>query len=146
MSEPQTALEVMRAAIAVSGPPHGMWNHMGMRMIRADEGSTTVRIEIGEHLANINGIVHGGVYATLLDSTLGSTVHTVLPLAARLATVDLTVSYLRSASLEVGELFGVGTVTRRGRRICHASGEVVDAEGKVYATAVGSFLVTQPDA
>lgn len=145
MTERGTALELMRAAVAFSGEPHGMWKHMGMRMIAVDEGTATIRIELGPHLGNINGIVHGGVYATLLDSALGSTVHTVLPIGARLATVDLNVSYLRSARLDEGELFATGRVTRRGRRICHAHGEVTRPDGTVLATGVGSFLVTMPD-
>lgn len=143
MSAEETALEIMRAAIALEGEPHGMWKHMGMRLVAADEGTATIRIELGPHLGNVNGIVHGGVYATLLDSALGSTVHTVLPFGASIATVDLTVSYLRSSRLDDVALFGIGTVTRRGRRICHASGEVVDRSGKVLATGVGSFLVTE---
>ncbi|NLA34181.1 MAG: PaaI family thioesterase, partial [Actinobacteria bacterium] len=76
MSESETALELMRAAIELGGVPHGMWKHMGLRLVAAAEGTASVRLELGPHLGNINGIVHGGAYATLLDSTLGSTVHT----------------------------------------------------------------------
>lgn len=145
MTEHETALELMRAAILLGGEPHGMWKHMGMRLVAADEGSATVRLELGPHLGNINGIVHGGVYATLLDSALGSTVHTVLPFGAAIATIDLTVSYLRPTSLDGHALVGVGVVTRRGRRICHATGEVFDDAGRVVATATGSFLITTAD-
>ena len=46
---------------------------------------------------NINGVVHGGVYATILDTAMGGAVVTMLDEDETTATTSLYVEFLRPA-------------------------------------------------
>ncbi len=59
------------------------------------------------------GSVHGGVAATLLDSSLGCAIHTVLPAGARYTTTDLHVHYVRAMTADDGPR--AGRLARRPR-------------------------------
>ncbi|CAM3654769.1 PaaI family thioesterase [Deinococcus frigens] len=90
------------------------------------------------------GSVHGGVYATLLDSALGCAIHTMLPAGVGYTTLDLAVKYLRPLRLSMGEVRAVATVISVSRQVATATAQIVDGAGKVYATATTTCLVMRP--
>ena len=47
----------------------------------------------------------------------------------------------RPVNVDSGPLICTGRVTRPGRRVAFAEGEVVDNQGKVVASASGSLLI-----
>ncbi len=99
-----------------------------------------VEMTIGPEHLNSLGLVHGGVYASLLDASLGHAVSfCTTPGNARYSTtVSLTTTFLASAS--AGTLIAVGRIDGIEGRVVTASGEVRDADGKLIAVGQGSFL------
>ena len=87
------------------------------------------------------GTVHGGWYATLLDSAVGCAVHTTLPAGVGYTTAELSVNIVRAANLQTGLLRVTGTVIHAGRQLATAEGRIVDAAGKLYAHATTTCLV-----
>jgi uncharacterized protein (TIGR00369 family) len=87
------------------------------------------------------GSVHGGWYATLLDSALGCAVHTTLPVGRGYTTAELGVNIVRAASHKSGPLRAIGTVLHAGRQLATAEARIVDAAGKLYAHATTTCLV-----
>ncbi len=87
------------------------------------------------------GTVHGGWYATLLDSALGCAVHTTLPAGRAYTTAELGVNIVRAASHASGPLRAVGTVLHTGRQLATAEARIVGADGKLYAHATTTCLV-----
>jgi uncharacterized protein (TIGR00369 family) len=87
------------------------------------------------------GSVHGGWYATLLDSALGCAVHTMMPIGRAYTTAELSVNIVRAASSKSGPLRAIGTVVHCGRQLATAEGRIVDADGKLYAHATTTCLV-----
>jgi uncharacterized protein (TIGR00369 family) len=85
--------------------------------------------------------VHGGFAATLLDTALGTSVLTKLPCDTALGTTSLTVFYVRKIDADTGRLTAIGQVLHAGRTTLTAEAKLVDADGKLYAHASGSFLV-----
>ncbi len=94
-----------------------------------------------ESVYNPIGVVHGGLVCTLLDSVIGCAVHTTLPAGVGYTSIGLTVNYLRPVTADSGALTAVGRVTKPGRRVAFADGDVRDAAGRLVATATGSCLV-----
>ncbi|MFC8527444.1 PaaI family thioesterase [Nocardia sp. NPDC057227] len=94
-----------------------------------------------ESAYNPIGLVHGGLVCTLLDSVVGCAVHTTLPAGTGYTSIELKVSYLRPIHGHTGAIRAVGRVTKPGRRIAFAEGEVRDSGGKLLATASSSLLV-----
>ena len=88
---------------------------------------------------NRTGRLHGGVVATLLDTTMGYCgVYAAEPGATRTCvTLTLTVNYVGAAS--EGRLTVEARRTGGGNTIFFAEGEVRDEAGHLIATATGSF-------
>lgn len=87
-------------------------------------------------MSNSRGDVHGGLIATLLDCTLAAATRAHDPGRYGVATIDLTLHYLSPGR---GALVGRAVCERRGRSVCFARGEAVDADGNIVAMATGSF-------
>src|ERR1051326_4014899 len=80
-----------------------------------EEGRVVFRMTPSEHHYNPIGSVHGGVYATLLDSACGCAVQSLLPAGDFYTSLDLSVKFLRGMSKDTGPVECVGTVTHLGR-------------------------------
>ena len=104
------------------------------------EGCGEVELPLGPQHLNSIGVVHGGVYASLLDVALGRAVsYCTVPGNVRYSTtVSLTTTFLASTS--AGTLTAVGRVDGIEGRLVTASGEVRDAGSVLLAVGQGSFL------
>lgn len=115
--------------------------HIGMEFTEVERGKVTFTCHPDESHYNPIGVVHGGLVCTLLDSVLGCAAHSLLPAGMGYTSIDINVSYLRPVTADSGPLVATGRVTKPGRRVTFAEGEVVDAAGKTVATATSSLLV-----
>jgi len=107
---------------------------------RSGPGVVTVRGMVRPRHLNINGVVHGGVYATVLDTAMGGAVVSMLSDGESTATTSLYVEFLRSARLGK-ELVARGEVLRRGRHLAFVEGKLGDGEGKPLAQAHGTWYI-----
>jgi uncharacterized protein (TIGR00369 family) len=139
-------LALMRAVLKgrLPGPPIAAT--MDMRMVEADAGRVVFAIEASGWHYNAIGSVHGGVYATVLDSAAACAVHTTLPAGVGYTSVDLSVKFLRAATRTSGVLRCEGVVVHAGRRTALATAQLTDAAGKLYATATSTCLILRPEA
>jgi uncharacterized protein (TIGR00369 family) len=93
----------------------------------------------GRHL-NINGVVHGGVYATILDTAMGGAVVTTLREDEVTATTSLYVEFLRPAQ-KGATLRARGEVVRRGRHLAFVEGNLYDGDGVRLSQAHGTWYI-----
>ncbi|MDR3349632.1 MAG: PaaI family thioesterase [Acidaminococcales bacterium] len=95
-------------------------------------------LPIKEKHTNIYGAVHGGVFASALDTAMGYACH--LKTRANIVTLNITTSFI--ANCGKGALINVtGRPVHAGRRIVVAEGEARTQEGELLATAQGTFFV-----
>lgn len=87
------------------------------------------------------GSVHGGVYATLLDSACGCAVHSTLAVGEGYTSLDLTVKFLKAVTVDSGRLRAVGTVLQRGRRTALAEAKLYDGRDRLVAHATSSCMI-----
>lgn len=111
----------------------------GMEVDDAVRGEVTIGWEAHPEHLNLQGLVHGGVLATLLDTAMGLAIRTALEPGRRHVTIEMGVHYLRPA--HPGRLRARGTVARIGREIAFAEADVVDGQDRVLARATGTFSV-----
>lgn len=123
-----------------SWPTTGFTRHIGIEALELHEdGSVEATIEVDEDAHfNAGGVVHGGVYTTLLDVVMGSCVVRTLGDDEWCATTQLNTEFQRPAR---GPVRGVGRVDRRGKLTAFCSGEVLDEEDRVVARATGVWAI-----
>ena len=134
-------LEFMRKIAAGELPGAPIAGHFAMDVLKVGPGTVTFRCRPDESHYNPIGMVHGGLVCTLLDSALGCAAHTTLPAGTGYTSIEIKVNYLRAVTADSGPLLCTGRVTKPGRRVTFAEGEVLDNQGKVVATASGSLLI-----
>lgn len=100
----------------------------------------TVTGKVEHRHLNINGVVHGGVYATILDTSMGAAVVSVLGPSETTATTSLYVEFLRAAR-EGETLTARGEVLRRGRHIAFAEGNLYGSDGRRFSQARGTWYI-----
>lgn len=120
----------------------GFHHEVGFRVLpeRSGRGYCTVSGRVERRHLNINGIVHGGVYATILDTAMGGSVVSLLTEEETTATTSLYVEFLR-ASREGEVLTARGEVLRRGRHIAFAEGELLGSRGERLSQARGTWYI-----
>ncbi len=107
---------------------------------RSGPGFCTVAGTVQERHLNINRVVHGGVYATILDTAMGAAVVTTLGEGETTATTSLYIEFLRSARLG-DRLIAKGTILRRGRHLAFVEGTLVDATGRSLGQGHGTWYI-----
>lgn len=90
---------------------------------------------------NLQGGIHGGFCATVLDSVTGAAVHTTVDAGVSFSTIDLNVKMLKA--MKNSETYtAIGEVIRIGRNVLTSEGRIIDKDGKIYAFGSATLLVT----
>ena len=114
-------------------------DHLGFCVTAWETDFARIELPLSGFLMNRQGIPHGGVHATLLDTAMGfAGCFTGDPQIRQMAlTLSLTVNYLGIAGGE--RLIAEGRRTGGGRKTYFAEGQVTDTSGQIVATATGVF-------
>jgi uncharacterized protein (TIGR00369 family) len=131
----------MQAMLAGEIPYPHIADTMDFMLMQVSQGKAVFQGTPQLKHYNPLGSVHGGWYATLLDSAVGCAVHTMMPVGRAYTTAELSVNIVRAASMKSGPLRAIGTVIHCGRQLATAEGKIVDAQGKLYAHATTTCLV-----
>ena len=138
-----SGLDFLRAIATGEVPPPPVVELVGARMVSVDRGSVVFALDPAEFHYNPIGSVHGGIYATLLDTATGCAVHSTLPAGTGYVSLDLAVRFLRPIRIDTGTVTCVGTVVQQGRRTALAEARLVDGAGRLLATATSTCLIQE---
>jgi uncharacterized protein (TIGR00369 family) len=137
----KSGLEVMRALLAGELPAPPISGTLDFMLIEVEHGRAVFQGRPLERHYNPLGSVHGGWFATLLDSALGCSVHAALPAGKSFTTLELKVNMLRALNSKVGLVRAEGRVIHVGGQVATAEARLVDAAGKLYAHGTTTCLV-----
>lgn len=116
---------------------------LGLEMIDVRVDYAAMRIGFREELLQAAGVVHGGVYSSMLDAVVVPAVGSTLERGANFATVDMHVQFMRGNRDE--DMIAEGWVVRRGRTTAFCESEVIAADsGKVLARSVLTYSISEP--
>ena len=136
-----TGLQLMQAMLAGELPYPHIAETMDFALVEVDVGRTVFQgIPQVKHFNPMGG-VHGGWYATLLDSALGCAVHTMMPAGRAYTTAELGVNIVRAAPANTGPLRAIGSVIHCGRQLATAEARIIGPDNKLYAHATTTCLV-----
>ncbi|MBL8328509.1 MAG: PaaI family thioesterase [Rubrivivax sp.] len=141
-----TGLQLMQALMAGELPFASIAQTLDFVLLHVEPGQAIFQGTPSRAHLNPMGTVHGGWYATLLDSALGCAVHTMMPAGRAYTTAELSLNIVRAAWPDREPLRAIGQVLHAGRQLATAEGRLVDAQGRLYAHATTTCLVFEtPD-
>jgi len=113
---------------------------IGAQTPESKDGTAELVVEADERHLNPAGAVHGGMLATLVDTTMGAAVKSVVDDVP--ATSQLTVTYLRPG--KPGKLKVSARVGKSGDSltVCEAD---VEQDGKTLVHALATFALVATD-
>ena len=116
---------------------HGFMGLVGAPAPELDDGTARMVVEVDERHLNPAGAVHGGMLATLVDTTMGAAVRSAVDEEAP-ATSQLTVTYLRPG--KPGRLEVTARVSKRGDDLTMCEADV-EQDGKALVHALATFAL-----
>ncbi|HEV2707252.1 MAG TPA: PaaI family thioesterase [Pyrinomonadaceae bacterium] len=134
---PLTPEELERIRAAFARVPYARL--LGIELLRVERGAATLTLNVREELTRMEGIVHGGALASLLDTAAAFAVISTLEPGQRTVTVDLTIHYLRPATSDT-RLHADARILRAGRRLVIVAIEAKDQHGDLISTATTTYV------
>ena len=102
-------------------------------------GESRVEIPVREKHFQPFGMVHGGVFAALVDAAAFWAVYTQVPEDLGMTTVELKLNYL--APLSTGRMIGRGKSLRVGKTLCLGEASVVNDEGTLLVHGTSTMMI-----
>src|ERR1700704_5765748 len=97
----------------------------------AEPGVVVMHSTPGFRHYNPIGSVHGGYAATMLDSPMGLSVHTMLPAGTGYTTLEFKISFIRGMTKDTGAIRTEGRTLNVGRRTATAEARITDSNGRL---------------
>jgi uncharacterized protein (TIGR00369 family) len=137
-----TGMEVMQAVMRGDLPIGTMAATCGYLIVALEPGQATLQGNPTESVMNVQGSVHGGWFASILDGAVGNAIHTMLPAGTGYTTLDLSVKMTRAIVPAPGmRVRAIGKIIQVGRQVATAEGRIVGPDGKLYAHATTTCLI-----
>jgi acyl-CoA thioesterase len=95
-------------------------------------------VEVGEKLLQLQGVMHGGAIASLVDTAVALAIAGISEPGDRFTTVELKVNYL--SPIKGGRAIADARLIKTGRRIIVADCDVTDSSGKLAAKALVTYI------
>jgi acyl-CoA thioesterase len=112
---------------------------MSIQLETTNETGSRLRIVYDDKHMNIWGNIHGGVIASLVDTTCGLSMVPLLNDDEMITTAGLQVRYLVPARNT--DLVGQGRVVHRGKRLAYAEAYIFDEQERLIAKGHASFAI-----
>jgi uncharacterized protein (TIGR00369 family) len=137
----RSGLELMQSLLRGELPFATISKTLDFLLVEVEHGRAVFQGTPGPGHLNPMGGVHGGWFATLLDSALGCCVHTALPQGKGYTTLELKVNLIRALTPKVPRVRAIGQVVHVGNQTATAEARLVGPDGKLYAHGTTTCLV-----
>ena len=118
--------------------PVSVW--FGLRYGASDDGQRAqVTLPMRRELLQVDGVVHGGILATLADTAAVHLLRPALAADERMTSIEFKLNFVRPAVESKGDLAATAQLVRRGRTILLADVDVEQA-GQLVARGTFTYL------
>jgi uncharacterized protein (TIGR00369 family) len=129
----KSGLQMFQAMLAGELPAPPISQTLDFILVEVEHGRVVFQGKPGFAHYNPMGIVHGGWFATLLDSALGCAVASILPAGKAYTTAELKINIVRPLTDKVPFVRAEGRVIHGGGRMATADARLTSSDGKLYA-------------
>ena len=117
------------------------FKHLSMPIKEMGVGYSIVELKVGNEHLNPFGGVHGGAYASLIDTAAYWATYCEIDERVGLISIDLKIDYLAPASK--GVITAEGRSIKIGKSMCLAEAIATDKDGKWLAHGTSKMMVTK---
>jgi uncharacterized protein (TIGR00369 family) len=103
------------------------------------EAPGRMRLTVRDDLINLGGLLSGPVAFAMIDYAMGSALWTQIQPDEAIATLNISINYVATA--REGDIVCVAELDRRNRRAATLTARVQTDEGRLLATAIGSYTI-----
>jgi uncharacterized protein (TIGR00369 family) len=137
----RSGLETLQAMLRGELPYPPIGKTLDFMLVEVEPGKAVFQGTPGPAHLNPMGSVHGGWYATLLDSALGCAVHTMMPAGRGYTTAELSVNLVRAINGKTPRVRAEGKVIHCGRQLATAEARLYGPDGTLFAHGTTTCLV-----
>jgi uncharacterized protein (TIGR00369 family) len=122
--------------------------NLGIELHGCGDGHAELRVDLDEAHLNAWEVAHGGVLMTMMDVAMALAARSATGHGGGVATIEMKTSFMRPAQ---HQLRAVARLLHKTATLAFCEASVTDDEGKLCATATGTFkylrgLVKRPAA
>jgi uncharacterized protein (TIGR00369 family) len=130
---------VQAVAQRVSNSPY--FSLLSMEVLDLSMGGSHLKIAVHEKHLQPYGMVHGGVYASLIDAAAFWACYCEVEEGLALTTVEMKLNYLAPTSK--GLLIGRGRTIKMGKTLCLADATIEDEQGRLLAYGTATMMILE---
>lgn len=139
----KTGMEIMQAILhgELHYPP--IAQTLDFLLVEVSEGRAVFQGTPGAAHLNPMGTIHGGWFATLLDSALACAIQTMIPQGKIYTTTELSLNIVRALTPQVPRVRAEGNVLHCGRQLATAEGKLYGPDGKLYSHGTTTCFIME---
>lgn len=139
----RTGMQIMQAILAgeLHYPP--IADTLNFLLIEVSPGRAVFQGKPGQAHLNPMGSIHGGWFATLLDSAVACAIQTMIPAGRMYTTTELSLNIVRPLTPKIQRVRAEGHVLHCGRQLATAEGKLLDPDGALYAHATTTCFIME---
>ncbi|MDH3988760.1 MAG: PaaI family thioesterase [Gammaproteobacteria bacterium] len=118
-----------------------MAHTLGFRLTEVEAGRAVITGKTSPDYCNPNGSIHGSWAAAVLDSCMGSSVHSMLPEGIGFTVVEFKIDFVRPVTVDTGTVKAEGKVVNVGKRVGIADGILRDSKDRILARGTTTCLI-----
>jgi uncharacterized protein (TIGR00369 family) len=136
-----SGLQLLQGMLQGEVPYASMARTLDFMLVDVGEGCAVFQGTPGEAHLNPTGTIHGGWYASLLDSAMACAIHTRLPAGRGYTTTAMNVSLVRGIGATTRRVRAEGQVIHLGKQMGTAEARLFGPDGTLYAHATSTCLI-----
>lgn len=121
----------------MDAPKTGFNELLGIHFCGGEKGQYQLELTVGPQHCHQAGLVHGGVYLSVLDTVMSRAIRTLLADGYYSPTMTLNANFFRP--MEIGIIRAEGRVLNQSRRTAFVEGRLFNDAGKLLAFGSGNF-------
>jgi acyl-CoA thioesterase len=111
---------------------------LGIEIDDIQPGRARLSVEVRKELLQLQGVMHGGAIASLIDTAVAFAIIGASDSDSRFTTVEMKVNYL--SAIRGGRVIADARLIRDGRRIVVAECDVFDSQGQLAAKGLLTYI------
>ena len=127
------------AAVAAEVNSSPYFQLLSMTILELGEGTSRLEIAVGKKHHQPFGMVHGGVFSSLVDATAFWAVFPLLEEGQGLTTVEMKLNYLAPSA--AGTMTAAGRCLKLGKTLALGEAQIHDQEKRLLAHGTATLMV-----